>query len=351
MPDIINDPEFLRRKRVSTTQTQETEQGKGSTLIQIPGSFFPHSIFTDALWIRMQAVELRGMHTGGRGGSLQLGRKYTTFKFLAPEQIIESHNHNWEEYASIQSKILEKVVGFKTGIEQIGDVKNNLVAQFKKPGGFPSGQHLESFLARIGDVRVPKYKIDTPLRYTNSQRRQFQLTFILADEWGGKDITKAIKLLQTYAAPSVVNEININFPYIFSLNSEPEGLLKVQYAALSDIIVTWMGPYLTGTPIRAELTLTFKDMSPLFKRTIEQGGIVNVNTELREPATDEPLGTQNPQNHPMVKKNQGKVYSLGTRPRQTRPPAKTPADLQTSVLPTSVQEFDSKGRLIRTFTE
>lgn len=343
MPDVINDPEFIRRKRVSSTQTQEREQGRGSQLIQIPGSFFPHSTFTDALWLRMQAIELRGMHTGGRGGSLQLGRKHTTFKFLAPEQIIESHNHSWEEYASIQSKILEKVIGFKTGIEQFGDVKDNLVTSFKTAKGWPSGQHLLSYLAKIGDVRVPKYKIDTPLRYTNSQRRQFQLTFMLADSWGGKEITKAVKLLQTYAAPSIVSEININFPYIFSLNSEPEGLLKVNYAALSDIIVTWMAPYITGTPVRCELTLTFKDMSPLFKKTIETGGIVNVNTPPREPSTDL-AQYSNPREDPYFAKKPAKTaQQRGVLARPpTQPDYYTPPELKKSVLPTTVQDHTGK---------
>ena len=38
-----------------------------------------------------------------------------------------------------------------------------------------------------------------------------------------------------------------------------------------------MEPYIKGLPSRCELTLQFKDMSPLFKETIERGGIINVN--------------------------------------------------------------------------
>jgi hypothetical protein len=270
---------------VSTTQYHK-QWSTDPHIIQIPGGGFPHAEFDFGMWVRMQAIELRGMHTGGRGGSLQLGRKYTTFKFLAPEQIIDTHNHDWQEYASIQSRILEKVVGFKTAIDQGGTALNTLTTEFKNAKArseWPSGERIANVLSSVGDVRVPRYKIDTPLRYTNSQRRQYQLTFILADADDGTMLQNTINLLQKYAAPSTVKEsqISINFPYIFSVNTEPE------------VLVTWQAPYVKGRPIRCELTLSFTDMSPLFQKTITEGGIVNVNTPPRQPRTDQKIPSTN----------------------------------------------------------
>jgi hypothetical protein len=262
--------------RVSSTSGITGNRQRDPNVIQIPGSFFPHANFTDAVWIKLTARELTGLRTNGRGGTLSIGKKGTTFKFLAPEQILESHNHDWAEYESIQSRILQKVMGFKTGVDQLSDVFSNVKTEFKK-GGLTTGAAIKSALTRVGNVAVPKYKIDSPLRYTSSQRRNYQLTFLLADSQGGATIEDAVRLLQRYSAPDSQSEIDINFPWVFTVTTEPEGLINMNYAVMESILVTWMHPYIKGKPSRCELTVSLKDMSPLFQQTLINGGIVNVN--------------------------------------------------------------------------
>ena len=146
--------------------------------------------------------------------------------------------------------------------------------------GLPGGQSMMKLLMKAGDTRVPKYKMDTPLTYSSSQRRQYQLTFILADP-EPKNILDTVKLLEMYAAPESKSEIDIEFPYVFSVYSEPEGLINIDYAAITSILPNWQHPYIGGLPMRCELTISFTDMSPLFRKTIESGGIIQVNKPMK----------------------------------------------------------------------
>lgn len=68
----------------------------------------------------------------------------------------------------------------------------------------------------------------------------------------------------------------------FEISTEPSELIKVSYAAMVSIQPTYQVPYVNGNPIRAELALSFEDMSPLFKKTIEEGTIINVDESLAE---------------------------------------------------------------------
>lgn len=272
-----------KTKRVSVNQSASVAAANDPVMIQIPQDFFIHSTWkSNALWFKLTARELIGQSTGGmttsRGGTLQIGKKGTVFKFLAPSQFIDTQSHTWEEYASIQSRLLQFAMSSQTSWTQIKQVYENLKHIFFQgdKGSFkmPSGMQIA---AALGDVSVPKFKQDTPLRYTKSNRRTYQFTFTLADANGGAYMHRAVELLQKYAAPASKDIITIDFPYIFRVETIPYGVITLNYAALESVMVTWMAPYIKGKPSRAELTLGFKDMSPLFRETIGTGGLVNVN--------------------------------------------------------------------------
>jgi hypothetical protein len=255
---------------------------RAKTLIQIPGSFFPHADFEDALWITMTAKQISNLNTQGRGGSIRLKSTGTRFKFLAPMEIVEVHNHSWEPYESFHSKMLEKIRGVHSGIEQWSTIGKNIFTETDSGGSIVKAlqngtilSELERVAANATNYDVPKYKIDSPMVYQSSNRRQWDWNFTLCDS-DPAQVLAAIQQLQAYAAPSNVSELGIEFPYLFSLASEPEGLINCSFAAMTSIQPTFHGPFLNGAPSWVELTLSFQDMSPLFKETLETGGIVNV---------------------------------------------------------------------------
>ena len=252
--------------------------------IQIPGGFFPHASFKDALWITLQAKELSKIHTGGRGGNLTLGRTKTKFKFLAPPAIVEMHNHDWTEYASMASRMLEKIRSAETGWEQLkavaGGTKNMTWDSFKtvfNAEGITGKLQAVANAATRVNLPAPNRKVDTPLTYSNSQRRQLQLEFQLADSQGGRLVVQAVKLMQSYAAATTGDGVNIGFPHIWKIQSEPEGLILMEAAAMTSIQPTWQYPFIHGYPTRCELTVSFTDMSPLFQKTITTGTLITIH--------------------------------------------------------------------------
>ena len=286
MPDFKTVDQILHEK-VAARQVQIKNQFQEIPYVKIPGGRFPHSNFKNALWLNMQAMEVESIITGGRG-SIRTGKRKTLFKFLAPDQILESHNHEWTEYQSIQSRLLEKVLTVEAGAEKIAGIVSSVKRQFNATKKLPTGRRLKSLLTNAGlaSYRIPKFKVDTPLSYTGSHRRQWQFTFILADSEGGNTVVSAVKLMQKYAAARSLGSIAIDFPHIFSINTDPPGLLSVDYAALISIQPTWKPPYIDGYPTICELTIEFRDMSPLFETTIKEGSLVNVTSTTQNPRTE-----------------------------------------------------------------
>jgi hypothetical protein len=263
------------------------------SFLRIPGDRFPHASFKDALWISMQARELRGIATGGRGGNLTLGRTKTQFRFLAPPEILEMHNHEWEEYASLASRLLEKVSQLRTMTEHgqnlLSKLGKDISGVIQNGADLPSLKSIEDYAGSV-NLPVPSRKMDTPLSYKTSQRRQYQFEFVLADSQGGKTVVQAVKLMESFAAPRSTSVLGIEFPHIFKVQTEPEGLILMEHAAITSIQPTWQYPYIKGYPTRCNLTLNFTDMSPLFENTIKAGTIIRVNPSSSdtEPTYHEP---------------------------------------------------------------
>ena len=244
----------------------------------------PHGgIKFKALWVQMRPMKLENQSTAGRGGSITIGGSGPTFKFLAPLDLAETVSHNWEAYESVQSRLAEKVrsVAKTVGeIEAIG--KSFSVDNFKT---LASSKGVNDFMSNVVSVVkgsvVPKMKVDTPLVYTSSNRRTWIFDFQLVSEGiikeePSKDIVDVVQDLMKYSSPKSVGSININLPYIFNLSTTPVDFIKANYAALTAVQPTYKGPYFNGYPSTCNLQLTFKDLSPLFRKTIETGSIINV---------------------------------------------------------------------------
>lgn len=262
------------------TKTDPSEK----KFIQIPGGYAQHAAFKDALWIKLVARELISQSTLNRG-DITLGKIGTTFRFLAPEEIAETHNHQWDEYDSLQKRLLEKVKGFAKIGEEAGELKNLVMNSQKilEAGGRGANfsqraQNVVNAAAGQTAGRVIHSKVDAPLVYINSTRREIQFTFDLPKLSETDSPMEAVQLIQQYAAPRIKggNSIFINPPYIFQVTSEPPGLINYGYCALESVQPTWMTPYRFGEPLMCKLTLSFKDLSPLFASTIKKGSIITV---------------------------------------------------------------------------
>lgn len=249
------------------------------TNITIPSQGVPHTLFKDAMWIEMIPREISSQTTLSRGLP-SLGKRGTIFKFIAPLEIAETQNHVWDEYDSLQKRLAEKVRDFaKIGedAKALLKVGKNVVSEIYNPEG--SARNLYNSLGGIAATGVVRAKVDAPLVYSNSERREFNITFQLVKITKKDDVVEAVKLIEQYASPESSGPGSIFYepPYVFSIKSIPDKrVITIDYAALTSVQPTYHQPYIDGAPVRCDLTLTFKDMAPLFASAIEKAHLIKV---------------------------------------------------------------------------
>lgn len=251
-----------------------------------------HASFADALWIVFSAYKLKHQDVQNKGGEKQTevaDKSSDTFKFLAPNEIAENIGHDYEEYSSLASRVGDKIAhSAHTGAEA-GGVLGALTSAYKnlqtKEG---RANLLGSVTSQVGGVQVHYNKFDAALVYKNTPRREYQFQFNLIDEGNPRqDIMDLIKRLQRYSVPGTDIEsssVHINPPYVFDLKTEPGSMLLVPRCVLTAIQPTYRGPYRDGYPTLCELTLSFKDLDPLYSdsKGIAATEILSISSTLKK---------------------------------------------------------------------
>jgi len=219
-------------------------------------------------WIKIEAVEILYQTAFARDkkGGLMTGKKGPTWFLLAPAQIMETINNTWEPWETMSSKILGKHLEYYQLKEQWGTIKGSLTT-LTREGEFL--QLVGEAYKNLTSMDKTKAKVDTPLVYENTNRRDWTLEFKLsaATSSQAKDMMEIIRSLESYSLPLRAGDlIKIDLPYAFSIKSEPnEHIINVDFAALTSIQPTFMAPYdEEGQPMRVELTCTFTEIPPLY---------------------------------------------------------------------------------------
>jgi len=242
----------------------------------------PQGRFTDGMWFRIKPRKLEYQTTAGRGGSMKISReKLPTFMFMAPDTVMESVMHSWNAYESVQSRLAEKVRSVGKLSEEVIALRNSFGIKTLSDLGASTNanQAMKAILKNTAGATVAnKIKIDTPLVYETSERREWVLLFNLITEKNPKtDVVDVVQDIMKYSSPEVLQgDVDIDLPYVFDISSYPNDYIFAPYTALTNVQPTWKGPYSNGYPTAAELTLTFKDLSPLFRKTIATGSVINV---------------------------------------------------------------------------
>jgi len=276
-------------KRIKDARTEN--------LIQIPNWYFPHSGFTGGLWIEFQPQELKRINSRGRGGYYEIDKLGPVYRFLAPNDgLQEAHNHEWSTYETIFSKLLALESKLVVGAEQAKQIGSSLMGSINRAfasGEWPSGQEISAALQTAVAVDIPNRKIDAPLAYTNSPRRQFMVTFPLLSEGLKTNLVQIVKDISAYAAAKNINDSYIGWPHLWSIQTSPRGIIDIDLAACTSVQTTWQHPYRNGVPQRCELTLSFLDVSPLFAQTIRFGNLINISKNLKQESYSESIKRSN----------------------------------------------------------
>jgi len=249
-------------------------------------------------WIEMKARKIKDQSTSGRGGTLAAGEEGATFIFLGPKTIGENIGHTWNNYESMASRLAAKVkdaakLGSEIGSLMNGSIDTKAVTNVFKGSSANFAAAAENLTRTaynsVAGHNIPKIKIDTPLYYEGSERRQIVLEFDLIAESADtvkRDVLDVVQDLMRYSSPGMSgrSSIDIEFPYYFEVKTVPGDGIKYTTAALIAVQPTWGEPWIRGYPSHCKLSLTFKDISPLFRKTITKGSIINIvgSTRTRE---------------------------------------------------------------------
>lgn len=269
-------------------------------MLQSPlGTIIPENF----VWIKFVPYRINAQSVGGqRGTSMQDTRiPDQEIKLLCPENFAWNYNHEWDTYESMSSRLLGKLGEFakiKSEADALGGSLPNISKQIGKgvtdaisgnwsetaSSVFRSGTQLYTGLT---GAKVENVKVDLPLVFQGSGRREIVLEFkLLAIQNVKKEVYDIVRQFELFSAAESVGDLHLNPPYVFSILSEPGSLINIYRAAITSCQPSYKAPYdKNGYPFSCDLTLTLKDMSPLYRRTIETGGYpVTTSTEGELPA-------------------------------------------------------------------
>jgi len=286
-------------EKLKTRNVRKALENRTPTLYQRPASINPWASNREnpkkngSVWIHMKPRKIIDQFSKG-AGTISTTELNTEFVFLAPLNLNENIVHQWEAYESVASRLAQKIrSGVKLGAEvaamsnvfgNAADLADSAKNIFSK-NSLSEGAAVETFVNKAYKVapnsRVPNIKVDTPLYYTNSDRRQIVFEFVLFQEniQGTSDesiLIKPIQELMKFSSPDLKSDINIDFPYMWDIRTRPKEFIKYTTCALVGVQPTWNSPYINGYPSSVNLQLTFMDLSPLYAGTIEAGSIINV---------------------------------------------------------------------------
>lgn len=240
------------------------------------------------LWFDITAYPIESISQYSRESGISKGSETHKFKFLAPNQIEEQIQHEWSPYDTMSSQIAESIAG-------IAGTASNIGQALGAAGGL-SLSSIQSFAASIGAAgsgfNVPSYKVDSPLVYKDSSRRQYTFTFFLIAGFEDytTDIVTPVRMLEALSCADASGYISIKWPYIFDIKSSVGNLIYLEDMALTSVQPTFYGPYIKGYPTKCDLTCQFVEVAPLYIDNITgtSGGQITTSssgsTGIEEPA-------------------------------------------------------------------
>ena len=239
---------------------------------------------TDLTRIDIYAYQMKQQNLNPRDPNyIQKGGMLSSWSFIGFEDLQEAITHNWEPYDTMAGRANELIATAKSDVKQMTSALE---------GAMKSGGSMGAALSNM-TTEAARYKVDTPLVYTGSQRRQMSFTFTLQEYKDAySDVLRPIHEFRKLSCAGIEGQSidKIDFPAIFMIQTTPLGFVSIKDAALVDVQVTWNSPHTGGVPKRAELTLTFLDLRPLYKSSWGDATGSIITVEVQKPPKVGPHG-------------------------------------------------------------
>ena len=232
------------------------------------------SIIDNSLWIDITIHKMTHQTLNPRDFENHIQKKTIekSYRLLAPNEIQENITHSWDVYDNLIGRASDLIKRYQKSTGDISTLASGLDALVD--GGNTTGR-VNQLLS--GPIEGANYKVDSPLVYKDSNRREYTFMFQLVDQGDiQEDILNPVNDFRKYSSASnmvkgKMQTISIEFPHIFTLKSIPYDIINVKYAALIAVQPNYLGPYRNGLPSKCELTLTFRDLLPLYESSWGDG--------------------------------------------------------------------------------
>jgi len=220
---------------------------------EFPGSMYSKD--TLRLMIMANSIEKQDLQPKNNPGHVEIGGLLYYWDLVAPSDLQENIQHDWEEYGSWQGRASELKTSLQKGTASMGNILQGNVTKTS------------------GNTSLALAKIDSPMVYVGSKRLEYNITipFMRYRRGSYKDVFEPIHQFRKLSCASMGNGDTIGFPAIFEIYTTPANFLQVKFAALKDVQIKYESPFVDGYPQRAECTLTFMDIQPLYQESWRNG--------------------------------------------------------------------------------
>lgn len=212
----------------------------------------------DSLKIQLTPFEVANQSSSeARSHGIKLGKPYKPLIFLMPQSFSTTINHDWSGADQLGTRGMQKV---SKVVKSYKDAINT-TANIMKEGN-------------LGRIITQKY--DVPVTYKDSNRRALTLLFVLANQGNAKtDVFKPVRLLEEYSCATKTGNLDFRMPCLFKVETIGSPLIYIEVAAIQSVQPTYFGPYQNGNPSKCELTVDFKEVTPLYRSSFSSGGSGN----------------------------------------------------------------------------
>ena len=206
----------------------------------------------DTLYIRFTPYMIdQQSTTNASAAGIQKSTVGTPLEFLMPSSFTYTINHEWENVDQLGTRFVQKFHKIEKSAEDITGVIT---------GGSVSGN-------------VITKKLDTPITFKDSNRRTLNITVQLADQGDTMgDVFYPVRLLERWSCSEKGAGNKFELPYIFTVETIGSSLVYMENAALMSVQPTYFGPYRGKYPSKCELTLDFRDIEPLYRKSFDRAG-------------------------------------------------------------------------------
>jgi len=196
----------------------------------------------DTLYLELTAYKIKQQNSSvASAKGINKSKIGGPYELLMPKTFSTTISHTWENVDQLGTRFMQKYNKIQTLVEDAKNV-NNVVTR----------------------------KLDTPVTFKDSNRRTLDITVELADQGSTYyDVFTPVRQLEKWSCAKKGDGTLFELPYIFTVKTKTADgrnpLISINNAALISVQPTYYGPYRNGYPSKCELTLSFKDMEPLYR--------------------------------------------------------------------------------------